>query len=296
VVQSYTLTTISSSFSTATSAKAFVLDDTQSYAYATDNTGVIYKIDMATGVSTTIMNNGAGNCYAIGLYSIDQAPSGYSQLLFGGFKEMYNYNSLTTGGTKTKPFSITGYGGTYTISGYNFWPNAMVNDATNKIMYISDTNDVTTSSSAGAIWKLVFSSAFAASSLTKLALTLGGTGYTPGTPNGMSLKGSTLYFVEETGNKVCKVDVGTFAVTQIITTGITRPFGIAVDSAEAYAYVSTDVNPALAILKVDLSVTNSFTNIATVPATVYAITLNTAGTHIIMTSGNDLIKDRKSVV
>ena len=268
---------------TSSGAHPLVIDTGQTYAYTTDDTGTIYKIHLTTGTSTTILTNGAGgNCYAIGLYGPNSLDS---DLLFGGYNVLNNFRHSS--GTKTVLF---GSGGIAFPTGTTvLWANGMVSDNTNKIMYISDTNTGTVSSSFGAIWKLDFSATFTSNSLVKLALTLNGAAYTPGTPNGLSLVGNNLYFIEETANRVCKVHVTSLAVTQIITAGLGRPFGIAVDSSETYAYVSTWTTPQNAILKVDLAA-NTFTNIATYPASVTALIMETSGQNIFMTAGNDLVK------
>jgi len=296
VVQSYTFTTISANVNVGTGAKPLVLDDGQTYAYTADFDGTIYKVDISTGIKTTLISNGANNCYAIGLYSIGAVATAYSDLLFGGYKEMYNYNSLSVAGTKVKQFAISGYSGLITIPGTIFWPKCMETDTINKVMYISDSNAPSVSASNGVIWKLDFSTAFTSNSLTQLALTLtlGGSTYTPGSPYGMKLMGTILYFVEESANRVCKVDVDPtsstyLVVTQIITSGIVRPFGIAVDASSSFAYVSTWTTPTNAIIKVDLA-TSTFTNIVNTPAAVSAMVFNTAGTHIFMMSENNLVK------
>ena len=294
IVQSYSFTTISSTISNTPGVKTMVIDDAQTYAYITDDHGSLFKVDISTGAKTTILSNGAGgNCYAIGLFGFNgAAASAYDKLLFGGWQRFNQYSSLTTGGIKTTPFSVSGYGGTYTIAETYFWLKCIIADPTNKLLYMSDTYAASPTQGKGAIWKLDISGAsFSSGSLTRLALTLNGANYDNaiGNPYGLALRGSNLYFVEETGNKVCKFDVNTLAVIQIITSGIARPYGIVVDSAEAYAYISTWDTPANGILKVDLS-TNTFITLTTAPASVCSMIFNSAETHIYMTADNALVK------
>ena len=303
VVHSYTFTSIKDNIGNTVNSIPLFIDSNQTYAYTASQQGAIYKIDLSTSATTTILSNGApDNCYAVALY-VDPVTLNPA-ILYGGQRQFYSYDSLTTGGTKTVPYTVSGNGanGGYNANGLNiigfnsawFRANCIVTDSPNSVMYISDTDNSGPSSTQGAIWKLNFASgsAFTASSLTKLALkAANGATYTPGDPYGMSLVGttSTLYFVERKGDKVCKVDVTTLVVTQIITTGIAYPMGIAVDSAEAYAYVSTWWTPINSIIRVDLAA-NSFTTLVSAPGGVTAMIFNSAGTDIIMTCENDLVQ------
>lgn len=84
----------------------------------------------------------------------------------------------------------------------------------------------------------------------------GGAPYTLGKPKGLALSGTTiLYFVEQTANKLSKIDLSTSVVTNIVTANLPEPFSVAVDAAQAYAYVSSWTGAK--IFKVDLSATNS---------------------------------------
>jgi len=211
-----------------------------------------------------------GNCYALGLVSSILA------IFTGGWNQLVKYPSLSTGATSTL-LSLPA----------NFWPQGMVVDAAGTTMYISDTAAASESATAGKIWKVTLPSALtSASMVTALTLTLSGASYTMGAPKQLAIVGSNLYFVESMANKFSKIDVSSGAVTNLLTSNIARPMGVAVDAAETFAYVSTWTTPANVIIKVDLS-TLAFTNLDTVTAA-YGLTLS--GNYLFATSHYSLVQ------
>ena len=255
---------------------ALAVDSTASNAYITSLTGKIYKVDLTTYAVTTLLTVNNGNCYAVGLDATNNA------IFTGGFNALYKYPALTASSTQTSlAFPSV------------FWPQGMVVDTAGTTMYIADSAASTESASAGKIWRATLPLPLTSTTdLTQLTLTLGGSAYTHGAPKGMAFSSASgsgiLYFVESVANKFSKVVVSSGAVTNLITTGIARPMGVAVDATETYAYVSTWTTPANKIIKVDLS-TNSFTELGTVQAA-YGLVLPPSGTDLYATSESSFVQ------
>ncbi len=271
-IKAYTETVIA----TLTSSDPHTLhvDSNEAYIYVTDATGTLSKVDLSNNAISVIFTSSAGNCYSI---SVDE----FNSVIYdGGYNYLNQYSSLSSGGSNQKIFSTTGYGGSYITTASSFWPQSSTIDRSSNIMYIADTAAGTESSTAGAIWKVVLAPT-ATSSFTTLPLTLNAVSYTLGAPKGLALNPSktVLYFVESVGNKVSKVDLQTNAVTNLITSGITRPMGITVDSTETYAYVSTWTSPTNGMLKIDLS-TYSYTNIYTTTSSAYSLQIDSSDSFI----------------
>jgi len=233
------------------------VDATATYAYISGESSNIFRVDLSNNAVTTLLSYTFSLNSAIGLDSTNGA------IFLGGYGEIYQYPSLGAGATIARvthsQLGITGI----------FWARGMVVDNTAGTLYISDTAAGTESSTDGRLWKAT-SLSFASGpqsfiqSFTRILPLLNGVAYTLGAPRGLAMiPGTTiLYFVEEKANKFSKIDLSTSAVTNIVTTNIDRPGSVAVDAAQAYAYVATWNNGK--IIKVDLSATNSFVTLESV--------------------------------
>ncbi len=259
----------------------FDVDANEAYVYVTDATGTLSQIDMTTNSISIIYSSSAGNCYSV---NVDTANN---VLYNGGYNILNAYNSITTGGSSSVTFnSASGSGGTYSTASTIFWPHSSVTDRTNNIVYIADAAASVESASSGAIWRMNFPPQ-SNSDFISLSLTLNSVAYVPGAPHGLALNlaKTNLYFVESVGNKVSVVDLSTLAVTNLVTTGIARPMGIAVDSTETYAYVSTWTTPTDAIIKIDLS-TYSVTTFYSASASINSLYMDSTNSFLWFTDTN----------
>ena len=284
-IYAYTETTIVSLSSSY--EHTLYVDAAESYAYISDATGTLSKVDLTASSISVIYTRTAGNCYFVAADEVNSA------IYSGGYNYWDKYSSLSSGGTSIRIFGKSGYNAQIldTTGSSAIWPKSSAVDRTNSVIYISDAASGSESSTAGAIWKMNFNPT-SVSNFTKLSLVnQNSLTYTPGAPRGVALNPSksVLYFTESEGNKVSKVDLSTLVVTNLVTSGVTRPVGITVDSVEAYAYVSVWGNPANALLKIDLT-TYVSTNMVTTTSGVYTLQIDSSDSYIWMTASTALIK------